>query len=125
MIDASAAVLGLANDGAARRSLTSGPVAVPYLADSEVAHAFRSQVLRGSIDELAARIALDRWVRLSLRRFSAVGLLDRIWALRENVTAYDATYVALAETLGCELVTADGRLAASPGPKCPITVIRT
>jgi predicted nucleic acid-binding protein len=41
------------------------------------------------------------------------------------VTAYDATYVALAEALACELVTADARLAAAPGPTCPITVVRT
>jgi predicted nucleic acid-binding protein len=40
------------------------------------------------------------------------------------VTAYDATYVALAEALGCELVTADGRLAQAPGPTCSITVLR-
>jgi predicted nucleic acid-binding protein len=59
-----------------------------------------------------------------VRRYAAVGLLPRIWVLRENLTAYDATYVALAEELVCALVTADPRLAAAPGPKCPITVVR-
>jgi predicted nucleic acid-binding protein len=53
-----------------------------------------------------------------------VGLLGRIWELRDNVTAYDATYVALAEALDCSLVTADARLARASGPLCPITVLR-
>lgn len=125
VVDASAAVLGLLNDGDARRSLASEAVAVPHLADSEVAHALRKQTLRGNVNEPQARSALDRWGRLGLRRFGAVGLLARVWELRENLTAYDATYVALAETIGCELVTADGRLAGAPGPTCPIVVVRS
>lgn len=124
VIDASAAVLGLLNDGDARRSLASAAVAVPHLADSEVANALRSQVLRGTANEREARRALDRWARLGIRRFAVHGLLARVWALRENLTAYDATYVALAETIGCELLTADRRLASSPGPTCPIVVVR-
>jgi predicted nucleic acid-binding protein len=50
-------------------------------------------------------------------------LLPRIWALRENVSAYDATYAALAETLGCALLTADARLAREPGATCAVTVV--
>ena len=53
-----------------------------------------------------------------------VGLLPRIWELRDNLTAYDATYVALAEGLACDLVTADARLAQAPGPSCAIKVVR-
>ena len=52
------------------------------------------------------------------------GLLGRIWELRGNVSAYDATYVAVAEALGATLVTADARLARAPGPRCAITVVR-
>ena len=58
-------------------------------------------------------------------RFAAVGLLGRVWGLRENVSAYDGTYVALAESLDCPLVTADARLGRAPGPRCPITVLRS
>jgi predicted nucleic acid-binding protein len=64
-------------------------------------------------------------MRLGIRRFAAVGLLGRAWELRENMTAYDATYVALAEAIGGELVTADRWLAAAPGPVCPIVVIHS
>jgi predicted nucleic acid-binding protein len=50
-------------------------------------------------------------------------LLDRCWELRDNLTVYDAAYVALAELLDATLVTADGKLANTPGPRCPIEVL--
>jgi predicted nucleic acid-binding protein len=124
VLDASAAVLALLNDGDARRSLATEIVVVPHLADSEVAHALRAQVLRGHMDAHGARRALDRWARIGIRRFAVVGLLARIWELRDDLTAYDATYVALAEALGYELVTADARLAQALGPRCAVTVVR-
>ena len=68
--------------------------------------------------------ALARWARLGLLRFGLPGLLDRMWALRANVSAYDAGYVALAEALDCALITGDARLARAPGPRCAITVVR-
>ena len=123
VLDASAAVLGLLNDGDARRALIDEDVAIPHLADSEIAHALRAQELRGDLDKAVAATALSRWGRLGLRRFGASARLDRVWELRHNLSAY-ASYVALAETLACTLVTADARLARSPGPKCPITVLR-
>jgi len=100
------------------------PLAVPHLADSEVANALRSQALRGAITQEAALLALDRWARLGVGRFAAVGFLPRVWSLRDNLTAYDAAYVALAEALGTTLVTADGRLVTASGPTCPITFVR-
>ena len=123
-LDASAAVLALLNDGEARRLVAREHVAIPHLADSELTHALRGQVRRGRIVEHQARAALARWARLGLHRFPAVGLLARVWELRDNLSAYDATYVALAEALGCALVTADARLAQAPGPTCAITVVR-
>ena len=124
VLDASAAVLGLLNDGDARRLMASEALAVPHLIDAEVAHALRSQVLRGTASEAQARAALGQWARLGVRRFCIRGLLGRVWDLRHNLTAYDATYVALAEAMDGELVTSDGRLAGAPGPTCPITVVR-
>jgi predicted nucleic acid-binding protein len=124
VLDASAAVLGLLNDGEARRVVIDEDVAIPYLADSEVAHALRAQERRGDLDGDRAVAALSAWARLGLRRFGVSASLGRVWELRENLTAYDATYVALAEMLGCHLMTADARLARAPGPMCPITTIR-
>jgi predicted nucleic acid-binding protein len=124
VVDASAAILGLLNDGHARRHLADEAFAVPHLADAEVAHVLRGHVLKGVLAAEDGRIALGRWSKLGMQRFAAVGLLDRIWELRANVSAYDATYVALAEELDCPLLTADARLAGAPGPRCSIIVVR-
>lgn len=124
VLDASAAVLALLNDGDARRIVAAEAVAVPHLVDAEVAQVLRGQVQRGRVTGRDAEAALGRWARLGLRRAAIVDFLARLWELRENVSAYDATYVALAEALGCRLVTGDGRLARAPGPRCAITVVR-
>jgi predicted nucleic acid-binding protein len=124
VVDASAAVLALLNDGDARRMLAGDAVAVPHLVDAEVANALRAQVRRGGVSATDAGTALVRWARLGVRRQAIVGLLSRIWQLRDNVSAYDAAYVALAEAIGCPLITADTRLARAPGPRCVITVVR-
>ncbi len=64
------------------------------------------------------------WLRrLGVVRHPVTGLLDRIWQMRENVSAYGASYLALAETLGCPLLTADARLSRVPGLRCPVTVV--
>lgn len=123
VVDASAAVLGLLNDGEARAQLANEALAVPHLVDSEIVQALRSQVRRGEVDAADAQRAIDTWARLGIQRVGLVGLLRRVWELRENLTAYDATYVAVAETLGCPLLTADRRLARAPGPACPITLV--
>jgi predicted nucleic acid-binding protein len=124
VVDVSAAVLGLLKDGDSRQALITEDIAIPHLADSEIAHALRAQARRGKVGHGDAERALGRWARVGVRRHAAVGLLPRIWALRENVTAYDATYVALAEALRCPLLTGDARLAAAPGPRCPMVVVR-
>lgn len=123
-MDASAAVLGLLNDGPARATLAEESIVCPHLADSEIVQALRSQVRRGAIDGSVAERALGVWARLGLERVGVSGLLGRIWELRENLSAYDATYVAVAEAFESPLVTADGRLARAPGPRCTITVVR-
>ncbi len=70
-----------------------------------------------------ALTALADLQTMRLSRRSHGPLLDRIWELRDNVTPYDAAYVALAEALGVTLLTADARLARAPGPRCAIEVL--
>lgn len=122
--DASAAVLALTSAGSTRTMLGDGAVAAPYLIESELANAMRGLVHRDALAADEAGELLLVWAQLGVERFGAVGLLPRMWELRSNVSAYDATYVALAEQLGCELVTADAKLAGAPGPRCPITVLK-
>lgn len=124
VVDASAAILGLLNDGAVRGMLRDAVVSCPHLVDSEVVHALRAQVLRGALDARVAGRAVEVWQSLGVSRVAVHGLLGRVWELRENLSAYDATYVALAEALDVPLVTADGRLGRAPGARCTITVVR-
>lgn len=123
VVDASAAISGLLNNGQARRTLGAEQVHVPHLIDSEVASALRRQVLVGQIRERDGWSALDTWRRLGLTRYPVHGLLERVWQLRTNLSAYDAGYVALAEALDCSLLTADARLSRTPGIRCTITVV--
>ena len=60
---------------------------------------------------------------LGLTRYPAYGLTDRIWELRDNLTAYEATYAAVAEALDCPLLTTDGRLARAPGIRCSVVLV--
>jgi predicted nucleic acid-binding protein len=123
VIDASTAVLALLTDGAARQLLMDESVAVPHLVDAEIAHALRGQVARGTMSDRDGARALQAWVHLEVSRFPARGLLARVWELKANLSAYDATCVALAEVLECPMVTADARISRAPGPRCPITVL--
>lgn len=124
VLDASAAVLGLLNDGEVRQMLRDQAVVCPHLTDSEVVHALRAQVLRGELDARTAGRLIEVWRTLGVSRLAVHGLLGRVWELRGNLSAYDATYVSLAEALAVPLVTADGRLGRAPGPRCTISVVR-
>lgn len=110
VVDASAAVSALLNAGPARRALAEDQVHVPHLIDAEVASALRRGVAAGRVEPDLAWSALDRWRRLGMARHPVFPLLERIWELRENLSPDDASYVALAEALGCALLTADLRL---------------
>ena len=68
-------------------------------------------------------LALDRWRNLDVERYPHEPFLGRVWQLRNNVTAYDAIYVALAETLSTVLVTGDRRLVGAPGVRAAIELI--
>ena len=123
VLDASAAIDALLNSGEARALLAHEQCHAPELIDVEVASALRRHVARGQLVPDAAAAALAAWVNLGITRHSHRALLARIWTLRDNVSSYDATYVALAEALECDLVTADSRLAAAPGAVCVIRVL--
>jgi predicted nucleic acid-binding protein len=123
VVDASAVVSALLNAGPARQALAEEQVHVPHLIDPEVANALRRGVAASLIEPGDAWTALDRWRRLGMSRYGVFPLFERVWELRENLSAYDASYVALAESLDCALLTADVRLGRAPGLRCPVTVV--
>ena len=95
----------------------------PHLIDVEVAQVIRRYSANGEIDSERGRMALMDLADLPLRRYPHDFLLPRIWDLRNNLTAYDATYVALAEALDAPLLTRDRRLAAAAGHQAQIELI--
>ena len=95
----------------------------PHLVDAEVGHVLRRAVLAGQLPQATARAALEDLADLPLRRAAHVGLLERAWKLRSNVTFYDGLYVALAERLELTLVTLDARLRGVPGVRAVVEVI--
>lgn len=123
VVDASAALSALLNAGPARRDLAREQLHAPHLIDSEVANGLRRQVAIRQMDAGAGWTALDTFRRLGITRYPAFSMMDRVWELRDNLSAYDASSVALAELLGCNLLTADARLGRAPGIRCAITVV--
>jgi predicted nucleic acid-binding protein len=89
-------------------------VHAPHLLDLEVANVLRGLVRAGVLAERRALLALEDLTVLAVHRYSHVPFLGRIWALRRNLSAYDAAYVALAEALGAPLVTTDARHGSAP-----------
>lgn len=123
VVDASAAVAALLHTGAARTAVAVERLAAPHLIDVEVVSAVRRRAASGDLTAAAGWTAVDTWRRIGITRHAAGALLGRVWELRDNVSAYDATYVALAEALDCALLTADARLSRTPGLRCAVTVV--
>ena len=123
VLDASAAVAALLRDGSAREAVGGEQLHVPHLIDAEVVQSLRRLVATGRLPASSGQHLVTTWSELGLVRHPLHALLPRMWELRENVSAYDATYIALAEALDCALLTADARLARAPGTSCPITVV--
>jgi predicted nucleic acid-binding protein len=124
VVDASAALAALLNDGQARRVVGGERLQTPHLIDSEIASGLRRQVRMKRVPVTDAWDALNTWRHLAMTRYPVYGLLERIWDLRDNVSVYDASYIALAEILDCTLVTADARLSHAAGVRCAITLVR-
>jgi predicted nucleic acid-binding protein len=128
VVDASVLVVALADDGPhgdqARGRLKGERLAMPELADLEVASVLRRQIRAGVIDARRAGLALDDLAALPARRAPHRPLLARCWELRDNLTPYDAAYVALAEAMRATLLTGDHRLARAPGTHCDIEILQ-
>ena len=124
VIDASVLATALGDDGEdgarARARIRGEDLAAPELIDLEVVSVWR----RTLTDARRVALALADLDEIPLRRARHLPLLARCWELRENLTPYDASYVALAEALDATLLTADRRLGRAPGPRCEIEALR-
>lgn len=119
----------IGDDGAdgrlARREIRGGgEIAAPDLVDVETVAVFRKRWLAGTIADRRFEEAIADLEQFAVSRYPTLPLMRRAVELRASVTAYDASYVALAEFLGCELLTGDGRLARAPSPICTIRLLR-
>ncbi len=95
----------------------------PHLLDVEVAQVLRRYEARGELKRERGAQAIELLLRFPIARYPHDVLLPRIWRLRDRLTAYDATYVALAEALGAPLVTRDARLARASGHQARIELV--
>lgn len=127
VVDASVLAVALVDDGPdgdlARSRLASEELAAPALVDLEVTSAWRGLSRGGHLTPRRAALALTDLRDLPLQRVDHVGLLSRCWELRNNLTLYDAAYVALAEAMDAILLTADARLARASGLRCRVEVL--
>lgn len=128
MVDASLLLeILLRFEGAAaerRLFLPAETLHAPHLVDLEVAQVLRRYRLSQELSAGRAEEALEDFLQLPLQRYSHEMLLGRVWELRHEVLAYDAAYVALAETLGAPLATSDRKLAAAAGRWVDVELIR-
>jgi len=126
VVDASMVVAALVDSGTdgrwAEALLASGPLAAPHLLVVEAANILRRSAASGAISAEQASMAHADLLDLRVEFFPYAPFAARIWELRENVTCYDAWYVAVAETFNAPLATLDVRLANAPGPRCRFVV---
>ncbi len=118
-----AALVDSQTDGPwARAAISTASLAVPELALAEATNLLRRLELTGWVTRLEATAACRDLLRLNMERYPFAPFAERVWELRANVTAYDAWYVALAETVGWPLITLDRRIARASGPRCEVIV---
>ncbi len=128
VVDSSAVVAALIGrpppSGLTERLGEDGDLHAPHLIDIEVLHALRRLNAAGQLtDDRAADARMD-FQELTLVRYPHLPFSDRIWEMRHHLTAYDAAFIALAESLDVPLVTCDGRLGGAPGHSARIEVFR-
>jgi predicted nucleic acid-binding protein len=128
VIDASAILdvllrTSVAKDVEARLSAAGQTIHAPYLLDVEVAQVIRRRAIFGNIDSKRGLAALSDLSSMPIRRYPHEFLLPRVWELRNNLTAYDAVYVALAEAIDAPLLTRDRRITNAAGHHAQIEVV--
>lgn len=128
VVDASVLSNALSDDGrdgrVARTRLVRDDLAAPDLVDVETVAVLRKRWMAGDLTDRRFKAAIGDLEELELGRYPALALMRRAFELRANVTPYDAAYVALAENLGCTLLTADERLSRAPGIRCAVEILR-
>jgi predicted nucleic acid-binding protein len=124
VVDSSAVMAALVDGGSdgewARAELDRTRLAAPHLMPVEVANILRRTVHAGLVTADAGALAHADLVLLRVEFFPYEPFADRVWQLRDNLTAHDAWYVALAEVLSADLVTLDARIARAPGLRCSV-----
>jgi predicted nucleic acid-binding protein len=125
VIDASVAIRALLSKGEARQKVRTEDLHAPGHIDVEITSALRRLERVGTLSGRHALEALDRWRLIGLRRYFTEPVIGRVWQLRQNLTPYDAAYVALAESLDCSLLTADRGHVGAAGVRCPIIFVST
>ncbi len=126
VVDASVVVEALVGDSGAdatRARLAADELWAPDHLEVEIASALRGLWLAGRIDDDRLSRAVDDLAQLRVERHPSASLVRAALRHRSNLTTYDAMYVALAEVLGCTLVTGDRRLAAASGIDCDVEVV--
>lgn len=129
VVDASVLANVIGDDGADGRRARgevrgAGGVSAPDLVDVETVAVLRKRWLAGTMPDRRFETAIEDLEQLAISRYPTLPLMRRAFELRANVTAYDASYVALAELLGCELLSGDRRLASAPEPSCAIRLLQ-
>jgi predicted nucleic acid-binding protein len=128
VLDASAVVDLLIKPATETRALrarlrAASVVCAPHLMDAEVANTLRRHLLRGRIDQISAQRALRVLAAMRVTWWPHRTLLGRALALRDQLTAYDAIYVAMAEATGATLLTRDARLARAGGQRARVELV--
>lgn len=126
VVDASVVVAALVGGGAtgawAESTLAAGPLAAPHLMPAEVTNILRRSTMSTELPSDTASLAFGELLSLPVALFPYHPFAARAWELRENLTAYDAWYVALAESLDEPLATLDARLVRAPGVRCSFRI---